>query len=209
MSRSINEAEIKTWFFQDFFPAVCRTIYGSYDQTLDQVTAKVIYKHLATNFKDATQNDLKLSYELYRNHERHFTVTREVFCKPIEEYFQAKKLIEKKLQQIHKDKIEQEKEEKRKHEFFIQCKNLYNECLKNGRWIGTEFEANAIGRVFSGKLTSKETKKLCDDAKYEYSQKVAQNERNPSNFKIIPPWEKIYARMYVEEMVKRGVLFPE
>jgi hypothetical protein len=201
----------KNWFCDQYFLFVSKSIFGIAPESLDILTIEDIFMCITERFPQLTVNDIQLAFRTHTQEEKVYILTRDIFLKPITEFFRKKNIvkteIEKELKKLEEEKMRIQKD----LEFKKTAKNIYLESIKEGKWLGTEHHANAIGRNFSGVLTLEETDEINAQAKQEHKERLKRAEINGNASELInvPSWQRIYARMYVERMVQRKYKFVE
>lgn len=215
ISKLFIESELvqtqKDWFCNQYFFFVTKSVLGIVPESIDILTMEDIFMCITERFPQLTVNDLQLAFRTHTQEEKVYTLTRDIFLKPIVEFVRKKNIVQAEIEKVQRKEAEEKERIRKDQEFKQTAKNIYLESIKHGKWLGTEHHANAIGRNFSGVLTKEETDVINAQAKQEHNDRVKRAELsgNPTELINVPSWQRIYARIYVERMVARKYKFVE
>jgi hypothetical protein len=201
----------KDWFCNKYFLFITKAVFGITPETLDVFTMEDIFMCITERYPQLTVNDLQLAFRTHTQEEKVYTLSRDIFLKPIVEFVRKKNIVQAEIEKVQRKEAEEQERIKKDQEFKQTAKNIYLESIKHGKWLGTEHHANAIGRNFSGVLTKDETDEINKIAHQEHNDRIKRAELsgNPTELINVPSWQRIYARIYVERMVERKYKFVE
>jgi hypothetical protein len=215
ISKLFVESELvqaqKEWFCSQYFFFVTKSVFGIAPESIDILTMEDIFMCITERFPQLTVNDLQLAFRTHTQEEKVYTLTRDIFLKPIVEFVRKKNIVQAEIEKVQRKEAEEQERIRKDQEFKQTAKNIYLESIKQGKWLGTEHHANAIGRNFSGVLTKEETDVINAQAKQEHNDRLKKAELSGNATELInvPSWQRIYARIYVERMVARKYKFVE
>jgi len=193
---------------------IANNIFGSNISKKEDVLIDLILNLINAKYPKCTIQDLRNTYisgEIAIVKRQGTSLNRDEFIEPLNIYFDKKNKLIFEIEKIQRKDAEEQDRIKKDLEFKQTAKNIYLESIKQGKWLGTEHHANAIGRNFSGVLTKDETDEINLIAHEEHKERIKRAEMSGNATELInvPSWQRIYARIYVERMVQRKYKFVE
>lgn len=197
--------EHQDYFSEKFFLFAAKTIFGVMPENVDALSITDIFVTIIHRYPKLTVNDLQNAFRSHQQHEKVFVLTREIFIAPIAEYIRKKSIVTTEItKQIERKHVEQSVAQK-EIEFKNKSKEIYLKSLKEGKWIGDCFNASSIGINFRSVIS--------DEDRAEWKRRALELQlklraENKNNIMFIElPWEKHYANIAMEELIKRGQKF--
>jgi glycosyltransferase involved in cell wall biosynthesis len=89
----------KEWFCNQYFFHIAMSIYGIALESISVLTIEEIFISISEKFPQLTVNDITLAYRTHTQEEKVFILTRDVFIKPIVEYWRKKQIIKIELEE--------------------------------------------------------------------------------------------------------------
>ena len=189
---------------------ISNNIFGSNIAKKEDTLIDLILNAINFRYPKCTIQDLRNAYisgEIPIIKRQGTSLNREEFIEPLQIYFQKKAIL---LVEIEKEaeKVRKEQESiQLEIEYRNHAKAVYLESLRQGKWIGNEFEASAIGKNFSEVITAEDRAIWNPRAKEQERANIIKNEDNPMYVNI--PWQKLFAQIAMQELIKRGQKFIE
>jgi hypothetical protein len=193
------------YFVEKFFFYAAKTIFGVMPESIDTITINDIFQSICERFPKLTVNDLQLAFRSHQQTEKVFVLTREIFIQPIAEFNRKKNIVTSEIAKEIEKGNEVKSRIRLEMEFREEARKVYLESLKVGKWLGTCFQAAAIGRNFSDVISNEDRAKWVTLAKETQKKNRLENEKNPMYLDL--PWEKIYAQLAMEDLIKRNQKF--
>jgi hypothetical protein len=163
----------------------------------------IINYSIIDRFKDITILDVENSFKHAKIQKKQYvSLTRDELLEPINEYWIKKQQVQLEIDLISQMKKEEIEAINKDFEFKYNCKQKYIESLKQSKMLLDEFESNCIARMFKDRFTMDEKQIIVKEAQQEHRQRIKDNENN--QFQSVPSWEKIYARIFIENCLNRG-----
>lgn len=186
-------------------------LYGLNVENLPVELWEAAFLSILERFKGINIQDIQNAFRIAQIEKKQYiSLTRDELLKPISEYWTQKINL---IQEIEKIKNQSEEEKKRvdlDRQFKEKAKEKYIEGLQSGIWSGDEFEANSIARNFAHCFKQEQKNEFVLRAKNEFfrrKQELEDDKTINKELAILPPWEKIYARIFIEECLKRQIKF--
>lgn len=176
-------------------------IFGLRVENLSVTLWAAAYTAIIERFPNIQLHDIQNAYRFSVIEKRQYTtLTRDELIEPIANYWLKRNRLLAEIETIRKKEAAEILSLNNEIEFLENCKELYKESLAAGKWLGTEYEAAAIGKNFKDVFNQDRKNEFIKAAKLEYynRSKLVTN----TDFTIIPSWQKIYARLYLEELIK-------
>lgn len=176
-------------------------IFGLRVENLSVTLWAAAYTAIIERFPNIQLHDIQNAYRFSVIEKRQYTtLTRDELIEPIANYWMKRNRLLAEIETIKKKEAAELESLNKEIVFIENCKELYKESLEAGKWLGTEYEAAAIGKNFKDVFNQDRKNEFIKLAKLEYynRSKLVTN----TDFSIIPSWQKIYARLYVEELIK-------
>ena len=189
---------------------ICNNLFGSNITKKEDVLIDLILNLINSKYPKCTIQDLRNTYisgEIPIVKRQGTSLNRDEFIEHLQNYFQKKAIL---LVEIEKEaeKVRKEQESiQLEIEYRNHAKAVYLESLKQGKWIGNEFEASAIGKNFSVVISDEDRAIWNPRAKEQERANIIKNEDNPMYVNI--PWQKLFAQIAMQELIKRGQKFIE
>ena len=197
----------KEWFCGQYFLFVTKSVFGITPETLDVFTVEDIFMTITERYPQLTVNDIQLAFRTHTQEEKVYTLSRDIFLKPIVEFIRKKNIVQQEIEK-EAEKVRKEQESiQLEIEYRNHAKAVYLESLRQGKWIGNEFEASAIGKNFSVVISDEDRAIWNPRAKEQERANIIKNEDNPMYVNI--PWQKLFAQIAMQELIKRGQKFIE
>lgn len=194
-------------YFSAFVISIAKSVYGITPESVDKFLIDLCYNEICSKYKNLTESDLAIAFGKVEVTEKIYVLSKNEILGPINEFVRKKNIVKIEIEKQLEIEREQAETQRQAREFYQQAKQCYMDSLKAGKWLGDEFQANAIGPNFSGQLNPEEMAEINKKAKYEYTQRKESDD--PFTAATVPSWQKIYARMYVEIMIQKRKLFIE
>jgi hypothetical protein len=195
--------------FNGFMIVSSRAIFGVNPETIDDYTIDLCFDEICNKHKSLTLNDLQLAFKAYNHTEKVFVLSKTVFMRPIEDYARKKAIVVQEIELELERESEKKNSEQKEIEFRQQAKTVYLESLKQGKWLGTIFQAAAIGRNFSNVISDEDREKWNRLAKEMEKKNNLENKNNPIKDFVPIPWQKFYAQFAMEDLISRRQKFIE
>lgn len=183
-------------------------IFGLRVENLSVTLWPAAYSSIIERFPGIQLHDIQNAFRYSVIEKRQYTtLTRDELLQPIATYWNKRIRLIAEIEKI-REKEEKEIESLNKEiEFIAAAKKKYIESLGAGKWLGDEYDANAIARNFKDVFKQDKKSELVQASKLEYSKRTGSIENK--DFTVIPSWQKIYARLYIEELIKINYKFIE
>jgi len=199
----------KSWFTDKYYIFVARTIFGISVESIDLLTMEDAFNAITERFPQITANDIHLSFKTFQSEEKVYILTRDIFLKPIQEFMRKKNIVLQEIAREVEKETERKETERKEIEFRQQAKTVYIESLKQGKWLGTIFQAAAIGRNFSNVISDEDREKWNRLAKEMEKKNNLENKNNPIKDFVPIPWQKFYAQFAMQDLISRRQKFIE
>jgi hypothetical protein len=185
-----------------------RVLYGLNTDNLPVELWQVSFNAICERFNGIKVHDIQNAFKYSVIEKKAYTtLTRDELLQPISEYWSKRMILLSELEYFDKISNEEKEEINKDKEFKANAKQKYKNCLESGTWSGDEFEADAIARNFKDCFDQPFKDEIMQRAKNENFQRQKAAEGNA--FILIPSWRKIFSRIYIEECLKRRILFVE
>ena len=185
---------------------VCEIYYGLSPVNLNINLWLASFDAICERFKGITIQDIQNSYRYAEIEKKAYTtLTRDELINPIVEYWIKRNILLAEIEKIQNAKVEELQAVEADRNFKMKAKQLYIDSLNEGKWLGDEFEADAIARNFKEVLQQPEKDEIMRLAKIEEIDRIDKNEGN--QFILVPSWRKIFSRIYIERMIEKKIKF--
>lgn len=183
-------------------------LFGVRSTNLNQSFSDSLFIAVTDRFIGMTILDLQNAFRYAEIEKKQYvSLTRDEVLKPIQEYWVKKSQVSSVLDRFHlveKEEIDRLEKEK---SFYLQAKNKYILSLQESVLHLDEFECASIARNFSECLPYDIKPMMVKEAKNEHISRVKKDEGN--QFSIVPSWQQIYSRMFIEICLNKGIKFIE
>lgn len=189
---------------------ICNNLFGSNISKKEDVLIDLILNLINSKYPNCTIQDLRNTYisgEIPIVKRQGTSLNRDEFVEPLQIYFNKKAILLLEIEKQLKKESEEQEAIKLEIEYRNHAKAVYLESLRQGKWIGNEFEASAIGKNFSVVISDEDRAIWNPRAKEQERANIIKNEDNPLYVNI--PWQKLFAQIAMQELIKRGQKFIE
>ena len=136
---------------------VCEIYYGLSPVNLNINLWLASFDAICERFKGITIQDIQNSYRYAEIEKKAYTtLTRDELINPIVEYWIKRNILLAEIEKIQNAKVEELQAVEADRNFKMKAKQLYIDSLNEGKWLGDEFEADAIARNFKEVLQQPE-----------------------------------------------------
>lgn len=182
-------------------------LFGLRVENLSVNLWQAAFSSICERFPNIMVHDIQNAFRYAEIEKKQYTtLTRDELIEPIKDYWNKKMTV---LSEIDALKVRDQKEIdslNKEIEFREKAKQMYLEALSSDQeWKGDEFLANTIAKNMRFSLTEKVKNEICKKAKQEYVDRTSKIKNN--DFTMVPSWEKIYARLFIEECLRRKLKF--
>ena len=183
-----------------------QVLYGLRVENLPSVLWEACFQSICERFHDIRVVDVQNAFRFSQIEKKQYvTLTRDEVLEPIQQYWFGRILLFQELDRLENISNAEKEEINKDLEFKRKAKQLYFDSLNEGKWLGDEFEADAIARNFKEVLQQPEKDEIMRLAKIEEIDRIDKNEGN--QFILVPSWRKIFSRIYIERMIEKRIKF--
>lgn len=178
--------------------------FGVYPSQFPETMILEVMKRLKNDFGSLQVTELKHAFERLENTERRVTIMLSDFVNPVRIFWNIKHKVSHERSKMQKELNEKEIVNQKENEFIKQSKQIYNESLKRGEWLGTIYNATAIAKNdIASKIDLNAKQTLYNDALNEYNE--LQKDINLfMQFSGATP-ERLYSQNLVKFAITNGI----
>lgn len=167
-------------------------------QLSEALTDKIV-KNILMNYADLSIEDIDYAFERYHKEKNDWrNVTIDELMNPIKQYHKIKHAVNKEAVKLQQEIQEQEARNSKEIEFLSISKQLYNESIEQGMFLGDIFHAR---KIYGNFIPNIEEEVLIEMQKQANRKSIEIREQDPYLHLSHTP-ERIYAKMVVEYALK-------
>jgi hypothetical protein len=191
-------------FFLGRLFEIARTVFGIVpEQLTDQPDfILAVFNAICERYAGITVSDIENVFRSHEPSEKVYVLSRKDILDPIEKYWNVKMIIMRELKWIHERAKEDLEIERKRADFRCQAEEKYRQSLIEGKWIGDEFDANAIARDYASYFRQPEKDEMWKKAKREFRERSAAIKEDAFALPV-PADVKIYSRIIIETCINR------
>jgi hypothetical protein len=187
---------------------IAEVLYGVKPDNLIPDFWNMCFKAITERFSKLTILDLQNAFNCAQIEKKDYLrLTRDELLNPISEYWKKKGVILMEVENFRRKEVREIEAINQQKKFEQNSKELYLKSLGGTVFLGDEFEAWSIAKRFSHILSPERKTELATLAKNEY--KIRLDKEGDNFMSTVPNWEKIYSKLFLNECVKKNVLFIE
>lgn len=185
---------------------VCEVYFGLSPINLNVNLWLTSFDAICERFKNVTIQDIQNSYRYAEIEKKAYTtLTRDELLQPINDYWTKRNILLAEIEKLQNAKQEELQAVEADRNFKLKAKQLYLDSLNNGKWLGDEFEADAIARNFKDAVSQEIKNSLWRFAQKEYAERLAEAEKISDFFVSVPSAQRIFARLVIEKCIEKKI----
>jgi len=202
---AINDESTVTAYLIEY----AEVLFGLRVENLSLTLWPAAFTAICERFPGIQVHDIQAAFRYAEIEKRQYTtLTRDELIEPVRNYWNKKISVLQEIDAIRQKEQKEIESINNEIQFKQQAKEMYILALSTNKvWPGDEYQANAIARNMKNMLQQVDKTKLVADAKNEYISRTKQLEGNP--YGVVPHWEKIYSRLFLQECLNRGHKYVE
>lgn len=183
-----------------------QVLFGVKPANLNNALLDSLFLAITDRFINITILDIQNSFRYAEIEKKQYvSLTRDEILQPIKDYWFKKGILISKIDQFD-NKTKEEREEIEKAKIFKEeAKQLYLKSFKDEKFYLTEAHCSVIGANFAIHLTPERRAEIKIEAKKEHAERISKEKI--VGYSIIPMWQWIFARIWIEECLNKGYKF--
>jgi hypothetical protein len=201
-SELLKDKEVE--FCDSIFLDIAKTIFGIVPENIERNLILATFHAICERYFGITIKDIALAFKTHIQRDKVFTLTRDIFIEPIEEFWHKKMIVKREVEiemrQIHLHELSL----REKESAYIEARQIYLDSRGCGEYQGTLFQASMIMENFIHLFTDEEKILIAKRAinKYNESKLKRDNSINTQAGLLIPVPEPKEGEVYVNGKVK-------